>query len=409
MVSRYKLHIRLVYILIPFLLILMTSLSVPEGDDTKGTPKTTPYDFGLPNYLMAVIVPADNPTTKEGVELGRKLFYDPILSGNKKQSCAGCHKQELAFTDSKEISIGAQGKKAHRNSMTLVNLGWQDKYFWDGKASSLEEAIHFPVMDSLEMNADTTEIKKRLNADHDYKILFSKAFGRPTADMSLISKAISQFLRTIVSYDSPFDHVFRDYILNHGEVYYASDSDLLKAGLNIGNEEKYNHDPALVKQLKEVSPSPKVLTVFSRCVICHYNSGQMVCINCVNYSLLSDKQKVQFRNNGLDVDGPDKGRYAVTGKEEDKYLFKAPTFRNLNLSGPYMHDGRFKTLEEVIDHYNTDIQPNENLDTLLMDQNKQPIRFNLDREEKRQLLGLLKLFADSSMITDARFSAPSHP
>ena len=99
----------------------------------------------------------------------------------------------------------------------------------------------------------------------------------------------------------------------------------------------------------------------------------------------------------------------MTGKEEDKYLFKAPTFRNLGLSGPYMHDGRFKTLEEVIDHYNTDIQPNENLDTLLMDQNKQPIRFNLNKEEKRQLLGLLKLFADSSMITDARFSAPSHP
>lgn len=409
MVSKIKVHIQIVYILTPLLFILLTSQSILVGDETKNTPKTTPYDFGMPNYLMVVITPSDNPTTQEGVTLGRKLFYDPILSGNNKQSCASCHKQELAFTDGKDISVGTQGKKAHRNSMALVNLGWQDRYFWDGKASTLEEAIHFPVMDSLEMNADTIEIEKRLNADTNYKLLFKKAFGGSGANMQLVSKAISQFLRTIVSYNSPFDHIFRDYIQHGGELGYASDSDLLKAGMSIGNEEKYDHDPALIKKLKDISPSPKVLTVFSRCVICHYNSGQVFCINCVNYTTLLDKQKVQFKSNGLYVNGKDKGLYSITGKEKDKYLFKAPTFRNLNLSGPYMHDGRFKTLDEVIEHYNSGIQPNQNLDTLLMDENKRPIRFNLTGEEKRQLLGILKLFQDSTIITDARFSEPTHP
>lgn len=361
----------------------------------------------MPDYLLPVQEPIDNPATVEGVQLGRRLFYDSTLAGNQKQSCANCHRQALAFTDGMEISTGSFGKKARRNSMSLVNLGWQDRYFWDGKALTLEELIHFPVTDTLEMNADTLEIERRLNKDISYKPLFFKAFGDSIIRMRMVTRAISQFLRTIVSYNSPYDHIFRDYILNGG-VLVGDDYQILINCLGKGNEQMYGHDSALVRSIKQVSPSNKVLTVFSRCIKCHYNSLQLLCLHCRNPGIKPDAM-VKYKNNGLETEGADKGLYTLTGKEEDKYRFKVPTFRNLVFSAPYMHDGRFKTLEEVVEHYNSGIQPNQNLDSLLKDENNKPIRFGLNKDEEAQLVGLLKLFTDSSVITEPRFAAPVKP
>ena len=377
-----------------------------KGADDK--PQTHPYQFGTPVNLLQVINPNDNPATEEGVELGRKLFYDPILSGNQKQACSGCHRQEFAFTDGKEISTGSLGQVAKRNSMTLVNLGWIDKYFWDGRASTLEELIHFPVTDPLEMNADTNKIVARLNSDKNYKALFRKAFGAPVIGMGDVSKALSQFLRTIVSYNAPMDLIGRDYFLNKGllqsQRFDVSDSVLLANMFSPGNEYKYNHDAALQQKIKQIGADDKVIGAFTTCIKCHYNSLQIFCMQC--NTTIPANGKVQFKNNGLEVEGKDKGRYQLTQKEEDKYLFKVPTLRNISFTGPYMHDGRFKTLEEVIEHYNTGIQPNPNLDPLLMDSNKQPRRFNLNTAEKKQLLELVKLFSDSTVLTDKRFSDP---
>ena len=367
-------------------------------------PKNTLYQYGMTEYVIRFSAPDDNPTTEQGVALGRKLFYDPILSGNQKQSCAGCHKQALAFTDGYSIAIGSDGHKAHRSSMALIDLGWHNKFFWDGRASTLESLIHFPVTDPLEMSADTLVIERRLNQDSIYRDLFYKAFETNKITMSLVSKAISQFVRTIVSYQSPFDIAFGDYRRAMQKEFQYNHRAIDNLGLAYevfaqGNEEKYGHDVSTTNVLKQIRPDSTVLKVFTTCLDCHYNSFQIICGTCGD---------IQFRNNGLEIVGQDKGVYQVTGKEEDKYKFMVPTLRNLVFTAPYMHDGRFKTLEEVVEHYNSGIQPNENLDTVLMDRDKRPIRFHLTEEEKKQLVGLLKLLTDSSVVSDPRFSDPQH-
>ena len=278
MIVGNKLYSRLVYSLIPVALLFIASYS-GNGDKVD---QTTPYCDDLPSYLLPIQYPAGNPSTEEGVELGRMLFYDTILSGNQKQSCASCHRQELAFTDGREISIGSQGRKAHRNSLTLVNPGWQDRFFWDGRASSLEELIHFPVTDSLEMNADTLKIEKRLNRDKKYAALFQKAFGKTRITMPLVAKAISQFLRTIVSYRAPFDIISRDYVFNGGDSFKYKNSDdyfLLESMFGAGNEDKYGHEASLAKRIKDISPDTTVFRVFTVCIACHYSSLEIFCLH----------------------------------------------------------------------------------------------------------------------------------
>lgn len=408
---RNKALMRVIYFFIPITLMLMAYIPAPPGDEKQL--KTTPYHSTLPQILMPIISPTDNQPTEEGVALGRKLFYDPILSGNKKQSCAGCHKQELAFTDGAPISTGSAGRLAHRNSMTLVNLGWQDKYFWDGRAATLEELIHFPLTDSLEMNAEIPKVVANLNQDTSYRLLFSRAFGKDTITMSLVEKALSQFLRTIVSYSSPFDLIYRDYVAHPEEVAsinkqrkvpYIDDRQLLLNGLSHGLEYSYGHDSSLAQQIIAISPSDRVLTILSRCLNCHYISFQLFCGGCDGK--IGSFAQVQFKNNGLEKESADKGLYQQTKNEKDKYLFKVPTFRNLVLTGPYMHDGRFKTLEEVVEHYNSGIAANQNLDSLLRDDHNKPMRFHMTEREKKQLVSLIKLFSDSTVVTDKKFGAP---
>jgi cytochrome c peroxidase len=404
-------YIRFAYFLIPIAFVLMAYIPSPQGNDANTKP--TPYDFGMPPILMPIVQPADNRATVEGVALGRKLFYDPALSGNGKQSCANCHKQALAFADSDAIAIGSEGRKAHRNSMSLVNLGWQDKYFWDGRAATLEDLIHFPVTDSLEMHADLAKVVKNLNKDKNYPLLFCRAFGTDTITRLLVTKAISQFLRTIVSYNSPFDRIYRDYVAHPEEVAYINKKDkvpyindrqLLLNGLGHAHEYSYGHDSALARQIIAISPTEHVLTILAKCLNCHYISFQLFCGTCDG--TIGSFAQVQYKNNGLDITAADKGLYGQTHREEDKYLFKVPTFRNVALTGPYMHDGRFKTLEEVVEHYNSGIEPNQNLDTLLLDKNKKPLRFHMTEVEKKQLISLIKLFSDSTVLTDPRYAAP---
>jgi cytochrome c peroxidase len=231
--------------------------------------------------------------------------------------------------------------------------------------------------------------------------------------MPLVAKAISQFLRTIVSFNSPFDLIYRDYIAHPDEVAYINkrdkvpyidDRQLLLNGLGHGNEYSYGHDSALARQIVAISPTGHVLTIFAKCLNCHYISFQIFCGKCDG--TIGSFADVQYKNNGLDISGADRGLYEQTHKDGDKYLFKVPTFRNIALTGPYMHDGRFKTLEEVVEHYNSGIEANPNLDTLLLDEHKKPLRFHMTEKEKKQLINLINLFSDSSVLTDQRYAAP---
>ena len=281
----------------------------------------TAYDFALPEHFPAMPQPADNSATAEGVRLGQRLFFDPILSRDSSFSCASCHRPELAFTDGEALSRGIDGLRTRRSSMSLVNVGFQREFFWDGRAGSLEEQSLHPVEDPIELDASWPEVEARLRAHPDYPEAFRAAFGieRSTGvTRELVARAIAQFERSLVSATSRFDRAV-----------YGLDgflSDLEEDGRVLFFTEPSTEHPG--------------------CAHCH---------NAPTFADL-DAGGTGFRNNGLDavdeLDGfADAGRGAVTGNLYDNGKFRAPTLRNVELTAPYMHDGRFATLDEVLDHY----------------------------------------------------------
>jgi cytochrome c peroxidase len=327
----------------------------------KEAPETTPYPLHIPPGFLPMIIPSDNPLTVEGVELGRKLFYDPLLSKNNTQSCASCHLQSLGFTDhGLRFSVGVDGIAGNRNSMPLINMGWSPRFFWDGRALSLEQQIFQPVTNPIEMNTTWPEVEDKLNAHPTYPDLFYKAFGIERIDSVHVSKAIAQFIRTMISGNSKFDKFLRQQaVLTPSEM----------NGLNIFTTEKGD------------------------CFHCHGFDGS---------GLFTD---FTFHNNGLDTDAEmaDPGLMAVTGNPADKGKFKTPTLRNIEVTAPYMHDGRFATLEEVIEHYDQGGKPSSTVDPLMKHVGT---GLNLTAQEKLDLLNFLKTLTDEEFLTDPKFSAP---
>lgn len=318
----------------------------------------TPYNFEKPEGFTNMPVPVDNPLTVEGVALGKKLFYDQRLSKNNIQSCATCHDQAFGFSDhGSTFSTGVEGNVGSRNAMALINLGWSQKFFWDGRASSLEELIFEPVRNPIEMNTTWDEVEQKLNSDQEYTILFKQAFNIDYIDSVHVSKAIAQFLRTIVSGNSKFDKFRR------GEV---------------------NLTPS------ELSGYDIFRTERGDCFHCH----------TLGDNLFTDNT---FKNNGLDSDADmdDPGLMGVTGFEYDKGKFKVPTLRNIELTAPYMHDGRFATLEEVVNHYDMGGTPSSTIDPLMK---KVGIGLNLTLQERTDLVNFLKTLTDESFITNPEFA-----
>lgn len=338
----------------------------PEDDLISGTYDTEPYPLNLPNWMGAPLIPAENPLTKAGVELGRFLFYDPILSSDGTMSCASCHAVSNSFTDTRRLSKGVLGMEGKRNSMTLVNLAFNpNTFFWDGRAATLEDQALAPVEDHLELNESWDEVVEKLKTHADYPGRFKKAFGisrKKEMTKELAVRAIAQFERTLISYRSQYDRVAQ---YNEG---WLTDS------------EERGKDLFFVEPTNPQHPG---------CSHCHGG------IHFTDFT---------FRNNGLNQVSsldqfPDPGLGGHTGNLYDNGKFKVPTLRNIALTAPYMHDGRFQTLEEVLDHYSAGGHAVENEDP-----NIRP--FPLTAQQKQDMIRFLQTLTDTSFVNNPAFKSP---
>ncbi len=332
----------------------------------------TLINFVSPPYFPAFIQPASNPLTKRGLELGRMLFYDPILSSDSTISCSSCHNPSYSFADNKKYSLGVDGAVGDIQSMALINLAWQKKFFWNGRANSLEEQALGPINNPIEMHDTSENVVKKLKAHKDYPRYFGSAFGTINISPELIARALAQFERTLISNGSKFD----EYPAKQTQVF----TDVLEfEGFQIFFNER------------------------GQCFHCHGGGG----------TFLAHNLDTIFRNNGLltDAQMQGKGLYQVTGHTYDQGKFKVPTLRNVELTPPYMHDGRFNTLEEVVEFYSSGIQQNQNLDinfTKNQERLEQYGGLGLSTREKQALVKFMKTFTDTSYINNPNFKNPFH-
>ncbi len=304
-----------------------------------------------------VKLPDDNPLSEPGIRLGRELFNEPLLSKSNAQSCSSCHDRNRAFSDDVRFSVGAVGIPGKRNSMPLFNLAWHNEFFWDGRVATLREQALHPITDPTEMAETMDNVLEKLGKDEEYPQLFQAAFGDPRISGERIGLAIEQFLLTLISQNSKFDQAAR------GEV---NLTDQERRGLELFVTE---HDPVQGKFGAD-------------------------CFHCHGGNLFVSKP---FANNGLDsVFTGDGGLGAITGNSGDIGKFKVPSLRNIEVTGPYMHDGRFATLEEVVEHYNSGVKRSDTLDPNLA---KHPATgLNLSSEDKEALVAFLKTLTDDKFL-----------
>ena len=309
-----------------------------------------PINFPEPVYSYQ-----NNPLTPAGFALGRKLFYDPILSKDGSISCGSCHKQFAAFADLEhKVSHGIDDKLGTRNTPALANLRWNPDFFWDGGVNHLEVVPLSPITNPVEMGADLGQVIRQLNRDPNYVVAFNKVFHQDSINSQQLFRALAQFMGELISANAPYDK------------YLNGQQDALTA------EQKQG-----------------LLVFEAKCSTCH------------KPGLFTD---FSFRNNGLDATfTKDQGRYHITEAPTDLGKFKVPSLRNVALTAPYMHDGRFWTLEQVLAHYTTGVKKSATLDPVL-DGDLPGIA--LSETEKNQLLSFLEALTDESFIQNKQFSAP---
>lgn len=314
---------------------------------------TTPIYQEIPkNWPKPVYNFKNNPLTEEGFELGRKLFYDPILSEDNTISCASCHLQQTGFAHvDHDLSHGIYGRIGKRNALTLQNLIWSKNFMYDASINNLEVQPLAPISNHDEMNESIENVVKKINASTEYKKMFYNAFETNEITGQLVLKALTQYLASLNSYNSKYDKVKND-----------------------------------VEKFTEMEE--KGYTVFKKhCASCHTEP-----------LFTNDKLK----NNGLTIDETlnDFGRMNITQNTKDSLLFKVPTLRNIEFTFPYMHDGRFKTLTQVIKHYNNEIQDSNTLSEEL----KTPM--NLTDNERVELISFLKTLTDKEFLFNPKYSYP---
>lgn len=327
----------------------------------------TPYvlEYG---DLSTPILPSDNPLTIQGVALGRMLFYETMLSKDGSQSCASCHRQPDGFSDSTRFSIGVENLPGKRQAMPVFNMAWHtNAFFWDGRAPLLRDQSLKPIQDPLEMNETLPNVVNKLSQSKTYRDQFIRAFGSDEITSEKMSLAMEQFMLSIVSADSKFDKFMA------GEVTLTESEE--RGRLLFTTE--YN------PFFPDISGAD--------CMHCHGGA---------NF------ENDQYMNNGLDVqmDIEDPGRQAVTMSPADFGKFKVPSLRNIAVTAPYMHDGRFNTLEEVIDHYNAGIKASSTVDPALL--NTMPSGLFLDAQDKIDLINFLKTLTDETFLTNPEYETP---
>lgn len=322
-------------------------------------------------------------TSPEIGHLGRVLFYDKSLSLNNGVSCGSCHLQSKAFADNSQFSKGFERLETSRNTPPIQNLTEFDQaLFWDGRERLLQNMVMQPIFNHVEMGmSNTSELTNKVAERIYYQELFLRAFGDDEITFERISGALSAFTSSIVSQGSRFDQSLISFVP-------VSQTGLLSIeeteGMNLFFE-KYNcgscHNVFSTKGYDTPSSS---ITPFPSSAV---ENSEMV-------------------NIGLESNYTDNGRGALTGDSEDNGKFKIPNLRNIALTGPYMHDGRFSTLEEVIDHYNDGVKNHPNLDSRLKDENGMPKLMNITSLEKKKIIAFLGSLTDTELITNPKFSDP---
>ena len=345
---------------------------LPEMDSLAPMLPETMYDYEsilYPSHIAndPVLAPifnlnSANPVTNEGATLGRVLFYDKNLSFNNAVSCASCHHQEHAFSDTAIFSKGFQGDLTGRNAMAIYNVNINSTFFWDSRAATIEEQALMPVQHPFEMGMTLDQLEVKLTALSYYKTLFETAFGSTEITSTRIALALGQFMKAMRSFRSKYDQ---------------------------GVENNFASFTPQEMQGHEIFTSEA-----ARCSNCH---------NSQNFGGITQ------RNNGLDAVFSDEGIGALTGNSSDIGKFKSTSLRNIELTAPYMHDGRFKTLEDVVDYYSADINAHPNLDDLLttnMTVGGPPLQLDFTKSERAALVAFLKTLTDYEFINDIRYSNP---
>jgi cytochrome c peroxidase len=351
----------------------------PSPDDIWSVSTPLPYPLKIPEkFSTNISMPTDNPLTIQGVELGRMLFYEKRLSGNNTMSCASCHKQEKAFSDDRRFSVGIQGIAGNKNSMSLANLLWTNRFFWDGRANSLEQQALQPIQDPIELHQNLGQAIKKLQETDIYPPKFKLVFGNEQITAENVAKAIAQFERTLISANSKYDKYLR------GE-YQPTNLEL--KGLDLF----FTH------------PIPQANLRGANCGDCH-----------LQITLSGDRNGFKgFHNNGLDNDANlNVGLQRITNNPNDRGKFKAPTLRNIALTAPYMHDGRFTSLEQVLEHYDQHIRISQTLDPLILEASNEQflppntVKLYLTKQEKDAILAFLQMLTDEEFTKNPKFANP---
>ncbi len=337
---------------------------------------TTNAGAGLPSSINGMDnTPASNPVTNDGATLGRVLFYDKNLSSNRTIACASCHVQTKSFSDTATLSKGFLNGNTRRHSMTLINARYyqRGRFFWDERAATLEEQVLMPFQDAVEMGMTLTGVVERVTAQTYYPDLFTKAFGDKTVTSDRIAKALAQFIRSIVSTNAKYD--------------------LGRAQVN-GPGAPFPNFTAEENTGKQFFLQPIA-------------QGGGACFGChTTEAFINDVPGPA--NNGIDaVSTTDLGAGETFPQLAIfKGRFKTSTLRNIAQTAPYMHDGRFKTLEEVVEHYNSGIKNHPTLGNALKDANGNPIRMNMTAAQKAALVAFLKTLTDTGVATEEKWSNP---
>ena len=344
-----------------------------DGVDLTGIPyNPAAYNVTLPPGFPSMTVPADNPMTAEGIDLGRRLFFDPILSADSTIACGSCHDPKKSFNDNLAFSPGVGGQLGGRSSMAVINVAFfEHGLFWDGRAASLEDQALQPVENPVEMAESWNHVEVKLRRHSGYPARFRKAFGIKNSNeitRNLAVKAIAQFERTLISANSRFDQ----------KIYQFENDPFLFSEMESDGYKLYFDD---------LSGSSSA----AHCAHCH-DGGPLLTSDAFFNNAIQDVQTLD--------DFPDYGLGKVTGKQSDNGKFRAPTLRNIALSEPYMHDGRFQTLEEVVEHYNSGGHFISNVNA------QSVLPLHLTAYEKQALVAFLHTFTDTSFVSNPNFQNP---